>query len=101
MTSDSEPRNNVRPRDDLSIETVDENLLILDKRSEKIHQLNREASMIWSQLASGSSPHDIAAKMTEKYDVSMDIALRDVLRTVEEFSVLNLLQTDSDDQTAS
>jgi hypothetical protein len=101
MTNDSIPKNTARPRDDLSIEKVDDNLLILDKQNQKIHQLNSQASMIWSQLELGCAPLDIATEMTKQYDVTLDTALKDVSETLAEFSALNLLQTDGEDQAAS
>ena len=80
------------PRPDLGVERVDDDLLILDRTSKKIHQLNRTASLVWLGLEDGLEPQDIVREITESFDVSPEHAFADVDRIINEFRTLRLLR---------
>ena len=82
----------LKPRGDLATESVDGNLLILDKRHEKIHELNATASAVWQGLQEGRSTDSIVEEFVENFDISHEIASRDVSQTLKEFHKLNLLE---------
>lgn len=80
------------PRDDLGIERLEDELLILDKRSQKIHQLNTTASTIWSGISAGTETQSIVRDIAETYDVSPATAAQDVAVVVDELFALGLLE---------
>ncbi len=73
------------------VQEVDGELLVLDRENEQIHQLNAIASLIWSCIDGQSGLEQIAARVTEKYEVAPDVAKRDVKKLLEEFSEKNLI----------
>ena len=82
----------IRPRGDLGVEPVADGLLILDKRNQKIHQLNSTAGAVWTSIQKGHEPKSITRKIVEFFDVSPQEAAKDVTRILEEFNALNLLE---------
>ncbi len=87
----SESKPNPQIRSDLSVETVEDDLLILDQNGEQIHQLNHTAHLIWKGVEAGDSMASIADKIVEEFDISKENAMRDVEATIEHFNMLNLL----------
>ena len=79
-------------RHDLGEERVDNDILILDKRNEKLHQLNASAAVIWQGLREGLDVEAIARKIVEVFDTAPETARVDVNRTLKNFSDLNLLE---------
>ena len=80
------------PRNDLGIERVEDELLILDKRNQKVHQLNTVASAIWTSISAGEEAKSIVRNIVESYDVSPVAAARDVAQVVDELYALDLLE---------
>ena len=91
MTDLTKTNVDLRPRDDLEIEKVEEDLLILDKRNQKIHRLNATASIIWASLQEGRRTDVIVKEIVENFDILSQVAEEDVTRVLEEFRALNLL----------
>ena len=75
----------------LKIRQVDGELLILDTRANRIHQLNETATLIWQWSGTASSVEEIASRMADTFEVDADIALRDVRRALDEFCAAGLL----------
>ena len=67
--------------------------LVLDARSELIHQLNATATFIWQQARSEISTGDIAAALAEEYAVDLETAERDVAATLARLKELDLVTT--------
>lgn len=84
-----------KPRQDLGIEHVDDDVLILDKRNEKIHQLNATASLIWTAVCEGRAVIAIANELVDKFNVSREQAETDVENILQNFVKLNLLETET------
>jgi hypothetical protein len=78
-------------RDDLTIESIDDDLVVLDKMHGQIHQFNLTASVIWHAIAAGQDSHTIAASLVEQFGVSIETALSDLEMVVGQFASLNLL----------
>ena len=66
--------------------------LVLDSRAELIHQLNPTATFIWKHARNGRSDDEIAAALTENFDVEIETARRDVAATLARLNELNLLK---------
>lgn len=92
MTERIQPNKIGRPRDDLGIERIENDLLILDKRNQKVHQLNTTAGAIWASISAGREAKTIVRDIVEKYDVSPAIAAQDVSQVVDELYALGLLE---------
>lgn len=80
-----------RHRPGLSVRLVDGEVVILDRETEKIHQLNSTASLVWNRLARESDLADVAREFSALFDVEESAALEDVRRIVEKLRELRLL----------
>jgi hypothetical protein len=74
----------------LSVQSVGEDLLILDQGSGTIHQLNQTAALIWRKCGEGLSAQELAQLLAENYEIGEDVARRDVAETLEKLQALNL-----------
>lgn len=92
MTTDPK---SIRQREDLAVKIVDGGLLILDKKSEKIHQLNETAGFVWTCLAEGQETPDIASEIAKNFDVDPKVAAKDIAEIVAQFEALGLLRTNA------
>ena len=82
----------VRTRSEaLSVQSVDQELLILDQDAGKIHQLNQTAALIWRKCDEGLSSQEMAQLLVESYEIGEDIARGDVVETLEKLQELNLV----------
>ena len=78
-------------RPDLTTCTVDGEVVILDRAAGYVHQLNPTASEIWAACDGQHSPHDIAARLQERFNGVTDAVLRDVETVLTQFEQLGLL----------
>lgn len=76
--------------DVLTAREFGDEFVLLDTSSNRIHQFNRTASLIW-RLCDCASPESIAAELVREYDVHEEQALSDVVRTLDAFRALNLV----------
>jgi hypothetical protein len=70
---------------------VEGEMVVMDKESEQIHQLNQTASFIW-QLCDGE--HDrqqIAEELATAFQVDTETAQQDVADTLEKLEEIGLL----------
>ena len=81
----------LRPRRGLSSRVVDGERVILDRDNGRVHQLNSTATLVWDRLEAGEQPSEIAAELSERFDVARAQALADVVRIVEELRILDLV----------
>lgn len=79
------------PRVDLNAESIGGDLLILDKRNNRIHRLNQTASVVWRNVELKKDTDFIVENVVEKFDVSRATALADVQSILNEFRALDLL----------
>jgi hypothetical protein len=78
-------------RMDLTVQDIDGEMVILDRGTERIHQLNASASWVWQRLDGKTSLPDLATGLAEYFDVDFETALRDVTGVTAEFSRKGLL----------
>jgi hypothetical protein len=84
-------------RADLSTRTIEGEVVILDKRSGRIHQLNSTASFVWNRMRLGMSLAAIASEMVREFDVEIEVAQADVDHVLAEFVRLELISTSDSD----
>ena len=70
---------------------IDDELLVLDTESDRIHQLNRTASIIWRLCDASTSTDTIVSTLTEAFDVPRETAERDVAQTLQQLQDLKLI----------
>ena len=92
MAERTQPNMIYQPREDLGIERIEDDLLILDKRNQKVHQLNTTASSIWANVIAGKETDSIVREIVETYDISLEVATQDVTRILNELCALDLLE---------
>lgn len=73
------------------VREVEGELLILDTGTNRIHQLNPTASLVWELCQSPMRLEDIAARLATAFDVDARTALTDVEGAVSQFRTLGLL----------
>ncbi len=82
----------IEPRRDLAVEPIDQQVVILDRRNERVHELNATASLIWVGIAEGLEVSEVVDSVVEAFDISHCVAKKDVEETVDRFLSLDLLQ---------
>jgi hypothetical protein len=82
-----------KPDDGLKLQEVDGELVILDKKGGKIHQLNPVATVVWQTIVEHGSliPAIALAAMTESFDVAPDKAATDLDTLMQQFIELALI----------
>lgn len=84
-----------KQRSDITRQTIDGEVVILDRESHKIHQLNETGSFIWDQCDGATSVSDIIGNLIDRFDVERDVAIADVNSVVEELQNIGLLVTEN------
>jgi len=75
----------------IQVRDLDGEIVALDTRSNRIHQLNGVASLIWRLATEGGSPEAIVEAVVSRHDVERDVASKDVGETLERMRSLGLL----------
>lgn len=70
---------------------VEGEMVVMDKESEKIHQLNQTASFIWQRCDGEHDEKAIAEELAEAFDVDGETALQDVAETLNKLEEIGLL----------
>ncbi len=78
-------------RPDLSVRTVDQEIVILDKETGEVHQLNQTASYIWDLFDGYTTVEQVKESLARDYDIDLAQASADVVAVVEQLKHLNLL----------
>ena len=81
-----------RVKPGLIAQSVDGELLILNREQQQIHQLNPVASFIWQELDGQVSVEQLVQAITSKYDVKQDVAKDDLESLLSELSDLQLIE---------
>lgn len=91
-----------RRRTDLTVQSVDEETLILDLNANHIHQLNPTASFIWEQCNSEVSADELAAVFAGHFEVDIETATNDVntiLRQLLDLGLIEVTEMDAGNST--
>jgi len=78
-------------RSDLVVQKVGDEALVLDLRSDQIHQFNSTAAWILERIIESETTEDLATQLVETFSVDHDTALHDVENLVHGLSELALL----------
>lgn len=78
-------------RADLNIRTVDQEIVIVDKDSGEVHQLNPTASYIWELFDGHTTIEQVKESVANDFNIDRTQASADVAAVVEQLKTLNLL----------
>lgn len=79
-------------RKDLTVENVENELVVLDLDGGQVHSLNAAACIVWQGVAAGCSAEDIVITLCEKFDVTQSVAADDVERVLQDLIRLGLVE---------
>jgi hypothetical protein len=80
-------------RNNLTVQSVDDEALILDIDGNQIHQLNATASFIWDVCANFVSIDQITERVVERYAVEPTKAKADVEEVIKQLLAIGLLKS--------
>jgi hypothetical protein len=80
-------------RADVNVRNVDGEVVVLDRQSDLIHQLNPTASYVWDRCDGQASVAEIAHQLAAMFEVDLNTAVQDVATTVMQLHRLGLLQS--------
>ena len=86
-------------KEGLALEFTDDELILLDKKSGQVHQLNSTATLVWRGLDERLSLEDIAAKLADMFQVELKATRNDVAKIIRQLQELSLLEVDDSDLT--
>lgn len=81
-------------RDDLVIQESREGATVYDPLTDHTHRLNATALEIWKQCDGGHRAADIAARLTDLFEVSLAESQKHVDRMIQELHSLQMLVAD-------
>jgi len=79
-------------RTDVTVQSVDDETLVLDLKADQIHQLNPTASFIWKNCNGKRSAAELAAMFAEYFGVDIETATKDVETIINQFIELGLIE---------
>jgi hypothetical protein len=87
------PPDHPQRRAEVSVRIVDGEVVVLDRRSNLIHQLNPTASYIWDRCDGRSTVAEIASQLAAAFDVDAKTAIQDVATTIMQLHSRGLLES--------
>ena len=81
-----------KQRDNLTVQSVDDETLILDIEGNNIHQLNFTASFIWSLCVEEVSMDQLAELYAEHFQIEHATAKRDVENVINQLTEIGLIK---------
>jgi PqqD family protein of HPr-rel-A system len=81
------------PNSDIIFREVGDAFVLYDPNKDALHTLNATAQLVWEHIQ--SPIETIIAKLLSTYQVSPEVAQRDVIQTLEQFLTLGLIQNKS------
>jgi hypothetical protein len=81
---------------DLLVQEIGEEVVILDRVANKVHQLNPSAGCIWKNCDGSCSVEEIIARLASQFELTPEQVSDDVLKTIAEFKALGLLAVESE-----
>jgi methyltransferase-like protein len=79
-------------RSDLEVREADDELLVLDRRQEKIHKFNHSAAFMLDCCDGQHTVEQIIDRVAERYGAPVQTVRQDVANAVREFDRLGLLE---------
>ncbi len=80
-------------RDDLTVSDVEGELVVLDELNGNVHQLNLTGTVVFGCCDGSTSMREIQERLIEHFDVTPDMALRDLKDLLTTLHDHHLLKT--------
>lgn len=81
-----------RRRTDVREQVLDDEALLIDRVSGEAYRINATALDVWRMIEPAATTHDLAALLSERYEVDFDRALSDVEQLLAFFAGAGLLE---------
>ena len=82
----------LKKRPDLLIEEIEDEVVIYDPRTHRVHHLNPMASIIWELFDVSPSPKDIAKEIVDVLKTDLSNVEKDVQKTLGKLQRKGLLE---------
>ncbi len=82
----------LKKRSDLLVEEIEEEIVIYDPRTHRVHHLNPMASIIWELFEVCSSPKEIAKEIVDVLKTDLSNVEKDVQETLGKLQRKGLLE---------
>ena len=82
----------LKKRPDLLIEEIEDEVVIYDPRTQRVHHLNPMASIIWELLGVCSCPEEIAREIVDVLKTDSSTVEKDVQETLIKLQKKRLLE---------
>ena len=82
----------LKKRSDILVEEIEEEIVIYDPRTHRVHHLNPMASIIWELFEVCSSPKEIAKEIVDVLKTDLSNVEKDVQETLGKLQRKGLLE---------
>ena len=82
----------LKKRPDLLIEEIEDEVVIYDPRTQRVHHLNPMASIIWELFGVCSCPEEIAREIVDVLKTDSSTVEKDVQETLKQLQKKRLLE---------
>jgi hypothetical protein len=82
----------LRRADNVIFREIADEIVVINVDGQKVHVLNKTAARIWEMCDGSLGPDEIAEKLCERYDISLERASNDVRNTVTKMMEKGLLK---------
>ena len=82
----------LKKRTDLLVEEIEDEVVIYDPRTHRVHHLNPMASIIWELFEVCSSPKEIAKEIVDVLKTDSSTVEKDVQETLKQLQKKRLLE---------
>jgi hypothetical protein len=93
IATDAAMKDCPKRRDDLLCASVDGATVVLDRRANRIHQLNEVATRIWELCDGRHTPAQVAEQLRAAFEVDPATARRDVTTAIRQLEEVGLLES--------
>lgn len=80
-----------KQKDGITVQTVGDEMVVLDQDNDQIHQLNATASIILSHCDGERSDLMIADELVRQFDIDQSVAINDVQNALVQLRELELV----------
>ncbi|HXH82322.1 MAG TPA: PqqD family protein, partial [Candidatus Tectomicrobia bacterium] len=88
------PTTRFRRRSDVRSRVVDGEAVVLDRRRQLVHQLNRTATHVWERCDGRHTIAELGGELAEAFDVDRVTASRDAAAILRQLEALGLVEAD-------
>lgn len=84
----------IQAREDVAWRMIENQVIIVDGRFDKVHTLNPVATSIWIKIQEEKAFGDLATELLDEFEIDDKTLLQDLKELIEQLHTFNLLVTD-------